>query len=250
MGQQGFAGVRRAAEDISQRRAGGGDGQPGKMVLKDRESTVVRFLEEGDEVHWCWTHKLPPKPGRNWGDPTPCRDQEGNGEVPCPMCEAGGETAKRSFKGFINVIRRDAPTFQRDKDGNIVKDGNGNWVPSGETTEQLQYWEGGITVFDELDTIDRTYKGLSSRDFLVTRKGERLNTKYSIVPADPDAGAQPMSDADVKLAEGKRDLKEKTTPLSYEDMQKAMQGGQTQAGNSDNSSGGEVNPFLARRNQG
>lgn len=245
---QGFSGIRRASEDISARRSGGGDGMPGRLVLGDKEHTRVRFLESGDDVHWAWMHSMPPKHGKQWGEFTPCRDQDQSGSEPCPACASPSkEIAKRSFRGYINVIRRDAPTFLKDGEGNIVKDSAGNWQKSDKSEEQLQYWEGGITVFEELDTIDRTFKGLDSRDFIITRRGTSLNTRYSIVPADPDAGAVPMSAADQELAGKKRDLKLKTTPLALEEMIRLLGGGSGSTVNADDV--GRANPFRARKEE-
>jgi hypothetical protein len=155
------------------------------------------------------------------------------------------EISKRSFRGYVNVIRRDAPTFQKDSEGNIVKDAAGNWVKAEQVEEQLQYWEGGITVFEELDTIDRTFKGLDSRDFIITRRGTGLNTRYSIVPADPDAGSVPMTQKDIELAGRKRDLNQKITPVALDEMIRMLGGGSGSSAVADDV--GRANPFRARR---
>lgn len=243
---QGFAGIRRASEDINARRSGGGDGQPGRLVLGDKEHTRVRFLEAGDDVKWAWMHSMPPKNGKQWGEFTPCRDQGQDGSEACPACASPvKEISKRSFRGYVNVIRRDAPTFQKDNEGNIVKDAAGNWVKAEQVEEQLQYWEGGITVFEELDTIDRTFKGLDSRDFIITRRGTGLNTRYSIVPADPDAGSVPMTQKDMELAGKKRDLNLKITPVALDEMIRMLGGGNSGSAMVDDV--GRANPFRARR---
>jgi hypothetical protein len=67
-----------------------------------------------------------------------------------------------------------------------------------------------------LQQKDFKYKGLGSRDFEITRQGEQFDTKYFIEPADVDAGPQPMSASDEKLALDKFDVTELVTPSSYE----------------------------------
>ena len=95
--------------------------------------------------------------------------------------------------------------FKRDSDNKIVKDSVGDPVVL-DHKPQIAVWSSGIRLFDELDEINANYRGLSSRPFKIKRKGEKLDTKYHIAPADVDSGAAEMTDGEKKLAEDKYDL--------------------------------------------
>jgi len=230
-------GISDAAKDIKDRREAGQKGGSRFFKIGDGESKVVRFLEEGNGIHWAWTHKMPPIGNQKWGDDVPCLDQKGD-STPCPGCEEG---LPKKFKGFINLIERDADKFAQDKDGKI------DWSTVVGKEDALATWESGITVFEELDGLDADYKGLTTRDFKVSRKGKELNTRYTIRPLDPSE----MSAADRELAAKKADLSGKIKPPSYEDMRKRLTGqaSHLEGGGGSNGGGGseasaEVNPFL------
>lgn len=202
---KGFSAVATAAADINERKNAGGEFTNRRWFrINDKESAVVRFLEEGEDVVSMWAHQLPPPPGRSFGSYVACRDQDPEtgeriGEE-CPGCE---NELKRRFRGLINLIWRDAPVFDKDDDGKT----NFNKVVGNE--DQVVIWETGIEVFEDLQILDESYGGLTNRDFKVRRKGEKLNTSYSIIP---DGDASPVSKTDKKLAEDKFDLNELTTP--------------------------------------
>jgi hypothetical protein len=237
---EGFEGIREAAKDIERRKNSGGGNFEWQLWLKlqENEKATVRFLEgsEGNPVKWAWTHKVPPTAKQKWGDDLPCLDQKRTG-VPCPACSSelkvgSGDEAKpiknRSFNGFINVIWYEAPVFETEeveiqtqegpkKVQQNKKDGAGKWIVK-DKAPQVAIWNQGITVFEELDGIASTYKGLMSRRFVIARKGTRFNTKYNIHPQDPDGGPQQMSELEQELFGKKYDLTPFVTPLSYEDM--------------------------------
>jgi len=202
---------------------GGGGGGRGNLWFKlknDGDTAVVRFLEQDKDVKWCWMHEVP-KEGAQWGDEIPCRDQKRTGQERCPGCEQGLD---RSFTGYINLIWRDAPMLQRDGDGRPVRDGSNQYVIAG-TEDQLAVWEAGITIFEILDSKNTAFKGLTSRDFRITRRGRARDpkTRYDIEPMlDNDGNSMPvpMTDADKKLAADKPDLKLWVTPPSYESWSK------------------------------
>lgn len=215
---RGFEGVREASQDIAARASAGGAGGL-YFKLGDGDSAIVRFLEESDEVAWSWCHQLEPEGGRSWGRKVPCRDQDELGNQqgePCPGCEhPNEEVRKRKFTGWINMIWRDAPKAVRDSEGRVRKDANGKVITDG-VADQIATWESGITVFEELDGKDVTYKGLTSRDWRITRKGSGLKTTYVIEPADPDGGPKSMSVKDKALAKEKNDYTSRVTAPSYE----------------------------------
>jgi hypothetical protein len=236
---RGFEGVRKASVDTQ--RGGGGAGSL-YFRLKDQEEAVVRFLEQDDEIFWVMMHEVPVD-GRSWGDNVPCLDQEKDG-TPCPGCD---RDLPRRFKGFINLIWFNAPVFKRDDSNKIVKDRLNDPVVVG-TRPQVAVWNSGIRLFEELDEINANYKGLMSRRFKVKRKGNGLDTKYSINPEDIDSGPQPMDDAETKLAAEKFDLAKVANYLSYEDFAKKLgMGGGSAQQQSNNGGGQSVNPFMRNR---
>ena len=244
---RGFKGVRQQSEEVAARRAGSGQSALW-FRLAPGEETVVRFLEQDDDIHWAMMHEVPVE-GRQWGRDVPCVDQERDG-TPCPGCE---QDLPRRFKGFINVIWDDAPVFKRDKDGKLVKDSTGDPVVLGHKP-QVALWSSGIRLFEELDEINANYKGLTSRRFKVKRKGSGFDTKYVIVPEDIDSGRQEFSEEEKKLAEGKYDLTPYVKAPTYDEFEKDASG-QRQGGGGfqqrQNGDGGQQaprrNPFMRQQ---
>ena len=240
---RGFEGVRKASEEVEAKRGSGG---PGALYfrLKGGEEAKVRFLEQDDDIMWCMMHEVPVE-NRNWGKNVPCLDQEKDG-TPCPGCERDMD---RRFKGFINLIWFNAPIFKRDGENKIVKDRLNDPVVTG-TKPQVAVWNSGIRLFEELDEVNTNYRGLMSRPFKVKRKGEGLDTKYAIAPWDVDEGAEPMSDEETKMAEGKYDLNQFTAPGTYDEFLKELGEGGRGGGQQQNGGGGQqqrTNPFMRNK---
>ena len=242
---RGFDGVRKASADVESKRGAGG---PGALYfrLKSGEEAIVRFLEQDEHINWCYMHEVPVE-NRQWGKNVPCLDQEKDG-TPCPGCERDMD---RRFKGFINLVWDNAPVFKRDESKKIVKDRLGDPVIIGQKP-QVAVWNSGIRLFEELDEVNTNYKGLMSRKFKVKRKGEGLDTKYHISPADPDSGATPMTSEEEKLAAEKYDLNQFTGPGTYEDFLKELgEGGGSGGGQGGQQNGGgeqkRSNPFMRNK---
>lgn len=241
----GSQGIRQAIADAQERKA---NFKPRNYIYfklpNDGDSAVVRFLEQGDQFHWAYMHQLPPRQGQRYGDWEVSLDQALDGATPCPLVEY---QLKRSFRGFINVIWRDAPVYQKDPStGRLVKDNLGRYNQVG-VKDQLALWTAGSTVFGDLMDKDGTYRGLSTRDFKVTRRGTDLATKYVIDPADPDAGQVPMSAADLELAATKTDLNEFITPKSYEALYELVTGARPGGQQSPPAGATAFNPFMQTR---
>lgn len=181
---------------------------------------TVRFLEQGDDVQWAWVHELPKEPGKSYGGVTPCLNQDGRGAA-CPGCEMG---VKRKIQGWINIIMRDAPMYQKGPDGKLLK----NPITQGLTVvgneDQVFVWNSGSNLFNLLGTKDKAFKGLMSRDFHVVKTGEGFGTSYSIEPADVDSGPQKMTAADKELAANKSDTRLFTMPESYDIAKQLLMG--------------------------
>lgn len=247
MAKRGLSGIREAAAEIAARRESMGP-WINWLKIPNGQSVRVRFLEQGDDVEWCWVHQTPAKAGQKYGDNEVCLNQDDDG-TPCPGCERmDGTNYRRIINGFINVIYRNAPVWEVNENGRMPR-GPDNKVIYNKVAEkdQIFVWKGGKVVFEELDGKDATYRGLMSRDFVITRRGEALDTKYTIEPADPDAGPQPMSDADKKLVEEKYDLKQFTTPPPYDEWGQARTS--QPEGERGDADGSAINPFLARRSE-
>lgn len=252
---KGFGGVRQKSKESKERReAAGNFVNVLYFSLEDGQEAVVRFLEQGDDIHWAECHEVPVE-GRAWGDDVVCLDQEKDG-TPCPGCEKG---LPRRFRGWISLIWEEAPVYKRyeegENKGRLVKE-NGKKVVIGHKP-QVAIWKSGIRLFEELDEIDANYGGLTSRQFKVKRKGIKTDTKYNIVPAVIDGGKKPMSSEEEKLAGEKPDLNSFTAPGSYDNWgQRPGQsapagtndssGGSSESSSSSSSSGGG-NPFMRRK---
>jgi hypothetical protein len=199
--------------------------------VDEDSSEVVRFLAADSAM--CHKVQLP---GQKYADWVVSLDQSTSPglDSPCPLVQAGNKY-KRSFRGWVTVIWRDAPLIQKDSEGKAIKDNSGNYIVIGKK-DQVAVWSTGVLVFESLDELDGTYGGLSSRDFRVKRKGSGLDTRYTIQPAFPDGGPQPMSEDDQKLAKNLPDLNLLTKPRSAERIRayiegdtSALRGGDTQA---------------------
>lgn len=241
---RGLSGVREVAAELQSSRNANSKRGPSSLYfsLKDGEETIVRFLEQDDDIAWCWTHEIPVE-GRAWGRATPCLDQQKEG-TPCPGCE---RDMPRKFMGYINLIWDDAPVFKRDDNNRIVRDTTNDPVLL-DNKPQVAIWQSGIRLFEELDEINANYKGLMSRKFKIKRKGSRLDTKYMISPADIDSGAQDLDAAEVELSAAKFDLTEFITAKSYDEFTEELTGGAPNGGNGQPAQQqGAVNPFMRNR---
>lgn len=181
----------------------------------------VRFLEQNDDVNWAYVHELPLKPGQIVAKVTPCLNQDGEAGQACPGCENGSQ---RKIKGWINLIMRNAPVYQKDENGRMYVDPLTKQGKVVGTADQVQVWNGGPTIFTALATKDRTFKGLMSRDFTIIRSGEKFSTAYSIEPTDADGGPQPLSAADKELMDSKPNLKPFVTPEDYDTTRQLLMG--------------------------
>lgn len=244
---RGFATAREAFAEIEARKnSGGGGGGFFFKLSKSGESATVRFLS--DEPDWAWVHELPVAPGETYSRTEACRDQDPetaqrNGEA-CPGCD---KQYRRKMQGVINLIWRDAPLLERNAEGKLVKEnGKVNVVGS---EDQVAKWTVGKVVLEELDGLAQTFKGLTSRDFTVTRRGTGLDTSYDIKPVVDDEGntvKAPMSENDKKLAEDQPDLAGYFSPPSYEEWGK-IRSRQAASGSDAPPSTMETSPFMRNR---
>lgn len=184
---------------------------------------VVRILEQGDELVYADVHRVPVANARYPRDLI-CLDTEDDG-TRCPACQSDDDKIRRrSTRGFINVIWRDGPVYERNDFGGPKKDANGKPIIV-DREDGVFLWKCSGTVFQMLIEKDSKYKGLMSRDFEVRRTGSTMqDTRYSIDPFDPDGGPQPMTIADQALAAKKYDLQAMTKPLEYAAFVAVMNG--------------------------
>jgi hypothetical protein len=58
---RGLSGVRDAVAELEQRK--GGSSRSGQSSLyfrlQDGDEAIVRFLEQDDDIAWCWMHEIP-----------------------------------------------------------------------------------------------------------------------------------------------------------------------------------------------
>ncbi len=217
----GFSSVQEAGRDIAARKTAAESGDfPKRLFFRlpnDGDTAVVRFLEENDDVQWAWIHE------RDGTYPLVCRDQDEEGRrigETCPGCDTD---MKRKFRGVINVIWRDVEGIPR---YNKV---DGKLVPLDEDGDVVSIWISGSRLFvDTLDPVNKKYGGLSSRDFEVTRRGNGFDTAYSVLPADPDGGKTPLSEADKALEAEKNDLSYYVDPPALDEWGKTKDANKTQ----------------------
>lgn len=236
MSPSGLDAFQKHANVISARRSGGEFQRVDYFGLKDMESARVRFLEQGENLTWAISHRIK-TPGLAWPSDVLCLDQEDDG-TPCPACMSDNREVKsRSTKGYLNIIWRGteesdlsrAPIYKRNDKGSPEKV-NGKKVITG-YEDSIWLWKCSKRVFEQILTKDKNYKGLMSRDFLISRKGaDKDNTTYFIEPAVIDGGPEPLTVADQNLAQGKFDVVSITTPGTFEEMQALLAGAPTGQG--------------------
>lgn len=248
MSPRGFA----AAKKVGEFKGGGGfQPRPRGIVyfsLKDQQTAKVRFLTMADEIDWARKWKLAPSGNFKYGELVNCVDQHEDG-TPDPGYALG---LRASFKAYPVLIWRGAPTFQKNPDGSLFKDGNGNKVLTG-YADQVAVWECSWEVYNQLKELDQKYQGLMSRDFEVKRIGADKSTKYMILP---EGDSTPLSPSDQQLsATGRIDTAPFVKIPTYEELNNYLTGNtepapqtpgiQQQADNNAAGAAGSANPFLS-----
>lgn len=206
------------------------------------KTEIIRPLEQGDDVvfAYCYKQERHSRNGKIYNRFIVTRDQAGDGSVPCPIRE---RDLKVGLRVWLNVLWRNAPVYGKNEKG---WDDRTKII---DQRDQVAVWTFGPVVATSLAAIDQTYKGLMSRDFSITAHGTGFDRRYDIFPADPDGGAQKMSDADRALAAEKYDLRQLfTTAKSYEEIKEMLDdaGGAPGTSGADPSAS-DFNPFANKR---
>jgi hypothetical protein len=214
-----LAGVTEAAKDYHAKKAAAESGGILYFGLEDGEEATIRPLEQDEDFVTYYVHRLPQQGNRF--PQIPCLDQSArpSGRIACPGCEEG---IKRSFKFALNLIHRDAPVPVRDKDNKVVKENGKIRFKDGVREDQVKVWTSGIQVAESLDHLNSKYGGLTTMDFDVSRRGVKLDTVYTILPAGQKT---PLSDKDKKLAAAKFDLNQFKKPPEYDQFYSYQGGG-------------------------
>lgn len=224
---------RKSAQKEQQRQSfeSGANAFTNDFRLRSGQYAVARFLEQGDGIHFADVHRVSVqgKSRSYWRDYV-CLDTNDDG-TPCPACQhPNAELAKRRSLGFLNMIWREAPVFQRDESKRIVKDQAGNYIIAGRE-DQIAIWKCSWTVLEMLREKDAKFKGLMSRDWEIKRQGSSMNdTVWTVEPAEADAGPTPMLIPDLTLAETKYDVAMLTTALPFAELAQIVNRGAAPAG--------------------
>ncbi len=245
--------LKQAQEERRARQAAAGSSGNFFRVPEDGEETV-RFLEtlEEMETNAAYFHEMepvPPKRKYTWFEICLDQDEDGNRiGAECPGCEANSEdweTCKRKLIVYANVIWRDAPVRKKGKDG--------KWEDTDEKKDQLAVWEiKQSTVQDALGEANVTYKSLTTRDFVIRRRGTGFDTSYSIQPVTNDEGESvktPLSAEDKELIKGKADLATYIALKDIKDWGKppVSKKEKDEKGGGSGGDGNRTNPFLKNK---
>jgi hypothetical protein len=248
---------------VEERRAGGDFLKADYFSLEDGEYAIVRFLEQGTDLAWAPVHRVK-VPTSQYPQEYVCLDENSDG-TPCPFCQSSDkEMRARHTKGYVNLIWRGGPelaeynrqvaaynqqivvqaqavgqqpdiskmqpqfklgpVLKRNDFGGPEKGPNGEVIILG-FADAVWLWKCSKTVFDQLLDNDKRWRGLMSRDFVVSRRGSGMkDTKYSIEPVNPDVGAQPMSQADQVLVANRFKVDDHIKPKSYDDAAAVLAG--------------------------
>ncbi len=227
---RGFKAVKEAIAEIDAKREAAQSDAPKRDFVpalwwklpNSGDSCIFRALEDNDEVAFAAIHNVdvPDKKRFPYGLDIICRDQN-NDDEPCPGCEMG---IKRSFKGWLNIIWRDAPDFPQDENGKWNTKVDYSSVPT--TSDKVAILSSGPVLFDRLEELNDEYDGLKDLDLQITRSGTGTSTRYKIVPVKTGGKVKKskLSEADLKLAEAKNDLNFYLRIPDYEEWQQRAQG--------------------------
>lgn len=194
------------------------ENKPQLWLSNQGDRAVVRFLEQGPDIHNYAIHPYRTAQGK-YREFT-CLNDADDG-TPCPACQAGVD---RKVKGVFNVIQRQRPVLRKDKDGRAMKDSNNNYIVDGHQDEVV-ILKVPSTTLSLIKEKDSKYGGMMALDVEIARTGTQYSP-YNLEPADIDQPKTPMSDADQVLAQKRHDLDEFMKPPSFAEAAKlAARGG-------------------------
>lgn len=193
-------------------------------LKNDRDQAVVRFLNQHEEIEWVRQWRLHPDARHPYGEKVPCVDQLENGT----QDPGYALNLRTTWTGFLPLIWRNAPVYLRDATGKLILDGANNKQITG-YQDQVALWEHSYPVYDVLRETESDYRGLMSRDFVVTRIGVAKSNKvtYKIIPyPDPSAPPTAMSQQDTYLAQTQMiDIAALAYVPTYEELATYLNGG-------------------------
>ena len=131
----------------------------GTLLNKEGASAVVRFPYHSiDDIIYTTTHTVMDYPGSIYGKKIQCEDHD------CPLCDAG---VKKNVRVLLKMVA-------------YVQEGN-SIVP------QVVLWDrpAAYADIDLKDAFDN-YGDLTNRLFKIKRSGEKMNTRYTLLPIDRD----------------------------------------------------------------
>lgn len=215
---EGWDRVAAAAEEARERQEQWDAQRKPQLWPKDGGSYQIRFLEQEQSVKNYAQHEYSKQTSRGpQRRRFTCLNDKNDG-TKCPGCDAG---LKIKIRGVFNVIQRQRPVLRRGADGKAVKDGNNNYIVDGHQDEVVII-DFPSTTANMLRQVDADMGGLMSRDVKLSRTSGNQFQPYLVMPADMNAGAVPMSEADFELAKGKHDLDEFMQPPSFVDAAKIV----------------------------
>lgn len=228
---KGLRKIEQLAAEAKQRsdNYGSGEGLLRALVLKKGDTAKGRFLEEGDDIWYLYTHELPKKPGQNFGDRVLCLDQDDEGK-PCPGCETDG--VSRTPRVVINFLRYDEPKLRRDEKGKPVKDQQGNYVFDG-VAPQVVVWNAPQSVGGRLAFLESQRGGLTNHVCTIHRTQDNQNPwMIDVVETKaPEPFEVALYDKKTEPNKAVVNLGVRSIPLmSYGDMRRAFGGVGTASG--------------------
>lgn len=224
-------------------------------AAKGGKPAIVRFLEQGEEIHSYDRHEyqVPDNRGGFYRRQFTCLKESPWNQPECPGCQAG---LKIKLRGVYNLIQRGRAVLRRGPDNKPIKGPDGKYLVDG-YQDQVVILDVPSTTATVLTDKDGKYHGLMSRDLLLSDSGETFQP-WSIEPADIDSGPQPMSQNDLVLMAQKHDLDAFMKPPSFDEALQIVRqyggnsgannngGGQAYTGPQGNAQAtGSANGFLA-----
>jgi hypothetical protein len=157
------------------------------LVLRPGQTATGRLCEDRDDIWFVHTHRLPPKPGMQYGDKILCVDQPlsslenqsyQDGSRPCYAC--GLEGVSRSTTVIVNFIRYDDPILERDSDGKAVKNGKDYVFKKNEdgtvaTEMSMLLWIAPQITGSRLAYLEMQHGGLSKHVITIGRTPDNKN---------------------------------------------------------------------------
>lgn len=163
-----------------------------KLYLRDRESAVLRFISEKDDVILAYMHRMKQESAGGKSKTRWYYCVKGDGQE-CPHCVDGNKPKGMLYMWtwvYYVLHTRQNPALEQDSDAP-------RWQPTKVGTQTFYKEDinaplvfsigiGKSGVYkNKIISLQQEYGSLGDRDYKLVRTGAELDTVYELIPKDP-----------------------------------------------------------------